>query len=243
MKKLLFLTLALMLALTALIVPAMAEEARPVRVVGELAKSNMTEEDLDSWLAEEFEKGWYVFEDNHLTHFEYYDDLSSMLLALNAGTIDEISLPRFAAEYVVKTNPELKICCVERMPYEMSLLFGFRDDEIGRDLQERMNEAIRSMKADGTLDALERDYLKQELPQIKLIEPEGTYLIWLDFRGLGLNNQELEDLIIHKAGLWLDSGAIFGKVGQGFQRINIATSRSILEEALEKIKAAVQSLE
>lgn len=88
-----------------------------------------------------------------------------------------------------------------------------------------------------------RDYLKQELPQIKLIEPEGTYLIWLDFRGLGLGNQELEDLIIHKAGLWLDSGAIFGKVGQGFQRINIATSRSILEEALGKIKAAVESLE
>ena len=166
MKKLVSLTLALMLALTALIVPAMAEEARPVRVVGELAKSNMTEEDLDSWLAEEFEKGWYVFEDNHLTHFEYYDDLSSMLLALNAGTIDEISLPRFAAEYVVKTNPELKICCVERMPYEMSLLFGFRDDEIGRDLQERMNEAIRSMKADGTLDALERDYLKLDADEM-----------------------------------------------------------------------------
>jgi len=83
-----------------------------------------------------------------------------MLLALNAGTIDEISLPRFAAEYVVKNNPELKICCVECMPYEMSLLFGFRDDEGGRDLQARMNEAIEAMKVDGTLEALERDYLK-----------------------------------------------------------------------------------
>ena len=67
-------------------------------------------------------------------------------------------------------------------------------------------------------------------------------MIWLDFRGLGLSAQELEDLIIHKAGLWLDSGAIFGKVGQGFQRMNIATSRSILKEALGKIKVAVQSL-
>lgn len=160
MEKLISLTLALLLI--AATVPAMAEESRPTRVVGELAKSNMAEEDLDSWLAEEFEKGWYVFEDDHLTHFEYYDDLSSMLLALNAGTIDEISLPRFAAEYVVKTNPELMICCVERMPYDMSLLFGFRDDEGGRGLQERMNEAIRSMKADGTLDALERAYLKSD---------------------------------------------------------------------------------
>jgi len=160
MKRLVSLTLALMLALIAIVVPAMAEESRPTRVVGELAKSNMTEEELDRWLAEEFEKGWYVFEDNHLTHFEYYDDLPSMLLALNAGTIDEVSLPRFVAEYVVKTNPELEICCVECMPYDMSLLFGFRDDESGRDLQERINETIRTMKADGTLDALERDYLK-----------------------------------------------------------------------------------
>ena len=160
MKKLIALTLALLL--TALIVPAMAEESRPTRVVGELAKSVQTEEDFNSGMAEDIDSGWYVSEENHLSHFVYYDDLSGMLLALNAGPIDEISLPRFAAEYVVKTNPDLKICCVECMPYDMSLLFGFRDDEGGRDLQERMNEAIRSMKADGTLDALERDYLKQD---------------------------------------------------------------------------------
>ena len=84
-----------------------------------------------------------------------------------------------------------------------------------------------------------RDYLKEELPQVKLIEPEGTYLVWLDFRGLGLSGKELEDLIIHKAGLWLDSGAIFGEAGQGFQRINIATSRATLTEALERLKKAV----
>ncbi|MCM1388583.1 MAG: pyridoxal phosphate-dependent aminotransferase [Bacillus sp. (in: Bacteria)] len=86
-----------------------------------------------------------------------------------------------------------------------------------------------------------REYLQKELPQIKLIEPEGTYLVWLDFRGLGLCEKELEDLIVHKAKLWLDSGAIFGKSGQGFQRINIATSRSVIKEALERIQQAVIS--
>lgn len=92
----------------------------------------------------------------------------------------------------------------------------------------------------GNLDFV-RDYLKRKLPQIKLVEPEGTYLIWLDFRALGLKEKELEDLIVNKAKLWLDSGAIFGKVGEGFERINIATSRSVLQEALERIKAAVLS--
>ena len=61
------------------------------------------------------------------------------------------------------------------------------------------------------------------------------YLIWLDFNGLGLCAQELEDLIVHKAKLWLDSGRIFGKCGRGFQRINVACPRSTLKEALERI--------
>lgn len=84
-----------------------------------------------------------------------------------------------------------------------------------------------------------REYIKNELPEIKLIEPEGTYLIWLDFRKLGLKETELEDLIVNKAKLWLDSGAIFGKVGEGFERINIATNRSVLKEALDRIKKAI----
>ena len=84
-----------------------------------------------------------------------------------------------------------------------------------------------------------KDYLKNELPQIKLIEPEGTYLVWLDFSGLKYNDNELEDLIVNKAKLWLDSGAIFGKSGSGFQRINIATNRSIIKEALDRIKKVI----
>ncbi len=84
-----------------------------------------------------------------------------------------------------------------------------------------------------------REYLKTELPQIKLIEPEGTYLIWLDFRALGLSEQEREDLIVNKAKLWLDSGAIFGTVGEGFERINIATNRATLKEALDRIKDCI----
>lgn len=87
-----------------------------------------------------------------------------------------------------------------------------------------------------------RDYLKEEIPQIRLIEPEGTYLIWLDFRELGLTEREREALIVTKAGLWLDSGAMFGTSGEGFERINIACPRSILAEALKNLKKAIKSL-
>ena len=70
---------------------------------------------------------------------------------------------------------------------------------------------------------------------------EGTYLVWLDFREIGLSVDELEDLIIYKAGLWLDSGKIFGKAGEGFQRINVACPRATLTEALERIKKALET--
>lgn len=86
-----------------------------------------------------------------------------------------------------------------------------------------------------------RDYLKENIPQVKLIEPEGTYLIWLDFREMGLSKDELEDLIVNKAKLWLDSGAIFGVDGIGYQRINIACPRVTLEQAMKQLKDAVVS--
>lgn len=88
-----------------------------------------------------------------------------------------------------------------------------------------------------------KQYLEEYIPQVKMTEPEATYLVWLDFRALKLCNQDLEDLIIKKAGLWLDSGTIFGKAGNGFQRVNVACPRSILETALKSIADAVQSLD
>lgn len=87
-----------------------------------------------------------------------------------------------------------------------------------------------------------RDYLAEHLPQIDVIEPEGTYLVWLDCRRLGLDKTALERLMLTEARVFLDEGYIFGAEGEGFERINIACPRSILAEALQRIKAAVDSL-
>ena len=85
-----------------------------------------------------------------------------------------------------------------------------------------------------------KQYVEENLPGVKMIDHEGTYLVWLDFRETGLGVDELEDLIIHKAKLWLDSGKIFGKNGEGFQRINVACPRSTVKEALDRMKEAMQ---
>lgn len=81
-------------------------------------------------------------------------------------------------------------------------------------------------------------FLKQRLPKIKLIKPEGTYLLWLDFNELNLTDDEIEELLINKAKLWLDSGKMFGESGKGFQRLNIALPRKKLLWALEQLEKA-----
>ncbi len=82
-----------------------------------------------------------------------------------------------------------------------------------------------------------KKYIAENMPDVSMIDIEGTYLVWLDFRKTGLSADELDRRIIHKAKLWLDSGKIFGKCGEGFQRINVACPQSILKEALDRIKS------
>ena len=84
-----------------------------------------------------------------------------------------------------------------------------------------------------------RAYLEENLPQIKLVEPEGTYFAWLDCSGLNLSKEELDDLIIHKAKLWLDSGAIFGDCAAQFQRVVLACPKTTVEQAMERLKKAI----
>lgn len=85
------------------------------------------------------------------------------------------------------------------------------------------------------------EFLKENLPQITMGKPEGTYLVWLDFRGLSLDSDKLNELIVQKAGLWLDEGEMFGEEGKGFARVNVACPRKILTQALNKLKAALDS--
>lgn len=82
-------------------------------------------------------------------------------------------------------------------------------------------------------------YVEENLPGVRMIAHEGTYLVWLDFRGLGLTEAALEHKIIHEAKLWLDAGIMFGAGGAGFQRVNAACPRKILREALERIRAVL----
>lgn len=86
------------------------------------------------------------------------------------------------------------------------------------------------------------EYFAKRIPKIKIIKPQGTYLVWLDCRELGTDDPALRHFFREKARVGFDDGFLFGASGSGFQRMNIACPRSILNEVLGRIEAAVNSL-
>ncbi|WP_432662420.1 MalY/PatB family protein [Wukongibacter baidiensis] len=84
------------------------------------------------------------------------------------------------------------------------------------------------------------DYCRENIPEIRPNKLEGTYLVWIDCRGLGLDDEELNDFMINKARIALDGGNWFGSEGEGYMRINIACPRAILEEGIKRIEKAIK---
>ena len=78
-------------------------------------------------------------------------------------------------------------------------------------------------------------YLAQHLPQVKVVRPEASFLVWLDCRGLGLSHEALVDMFVNRARLALNDGEMFGKGGEGFMRMNVGCPRAVLQEALERL--------
>lgn len=150
------------------------------------------------------------------------------------------NLAGLQASNIFISNPKLRAAfrkAIDAAGYSQLNLMGLvacqAAYEEGREWLEELKRYLQ-----GNLEFV-RGYMKEKLPQLTLIEPDGTYLIWLDFRGLGLTEAQREDLIVNDAKLWLDSGAMFGSDGEGFERINIACPRQTLARAFSQLEAAI----
>lgn len=94
---------------------------------------------------------------------------------------------------------------------------------------------------DGNRDFV-RDFISRQLPKIKLIEAEGTYLLWLNCRAMGMDDKQLKHFFVHEAGVGLSPGIMFGEQGSGFMRMNIGAPRSVVNQALQQIVDAISKL-
>lgn len=91
---------------------------------------------------------------------------------------------------------------------------------------------------EGNIDFL-TGYCRENMPKIKPLRPQASFLVWLDCRGLGLDHDQLVDLFINKAGLALNDGEMFNPGGQGFMRLNVGTPRKVLKSALDRLHKAI----
>lgn len=85
-------------------------------------------------------------------------------------------------------------------------------------------------------------FVEQRLPEVKVTDPEGTYLLWLDCRGLGLDDPELKRFMVEQAGVGMNPGITFGEQGSGFMRLNLGSPLGVIRGAMEHIEGAVAGL-
>lgn len=86
-----------------------------------------------------------------------------------------------------------------------------------------------------------KEFVKENFPKAYFVEPEGTYLIWIDFSGYGFTDEELEHVMVEEAKLWLDCGKVFGPATAQFERFNIACPRATVVQAMEQLKQAIDN--
>ena len=87
------------------------------------------------------------------------------------------------------------------------------------------------------------EFLAKELPQVKLMRPQASFLVWFDFSALGLEHNKLLDLLVNKAHLAMNDGAMFGPGGEQHTRLNVGTQRSVLAQAMQQLKEAIDNLQ
>lgn len=98
-------------------------------------------------------------------------------------------------------------------------------------------DALSAYLKKNAQDAVDR--MNQRCPQLRVVMPEGTYLLWIDFRTLGMNPEQLDQFLKQDARLWLNNGAPFGQLGEGFMRMNIAAPHAIVMEGVSRLCAAL----
>lgn len=175
---------------------------------------------------------------SHVPLARLSDDIASRTITCMAPS-KTFNLAGLATSHVIISDEKLRNAfsnTLERVHVWLGNIFGAVAAEAA---YTRGDEWLKEMLdyVQGNVDFLD-DFLQNNIPQIRMIRPEATYMAWLDCRGLGLDDAGLKDFIIKKARLGLNDGPTFGSGGSGYQRINLACPRSIVEDAAQRLKEA-----
>lgn len=179
---------------------------------------------------------------HHIPFAEASDDCRAVSITFGAPS-KTFNIPGLVSSWCIVRNPELRepfFHWLETNEFNATTFVSTIGTEAAYTHGEAwLDEALDYIQ--GNIDAT-RQFLAERLPEVKMIEPQASFLIWMDFRGLGLEHDELFDLVVNHAGLALNDGEMFGPQGHGFMRVNIATPRACLLDALSKLEKAVREI-
>lgn len=170
------------------------------------------------------------------------DDCASNIVTCFAPS-KTFNIPGLSTSLIVIPNPEIRQKFQDRIDsigIGMTNVFGIVAAEAAYTHGEKWLEEMLDY-LQGNLEFLTA-FIQDNMPQVKIIRPESTYLVWLDFRQLDIDPQKLNTFLLEKAKVWLSDGMNYGPGGEGFQRINIGCPRSILAEGLKRIAGEVMLL-
>lgn len=177
----------------------------------------------------------------HIPIASLSDKLAGITITCNAPS-KTFNLAGFITSYLIIPDAEVRDMVLTRRRREAVFncnLAGYRALEIAyQECEDWLEELLVLLRRNKQLVT---DFLAKNIPQIKPVELEATYLMWLDCSGLGLSGKELDDFMQDEAYWFTDGGSIFGACGQTFQRINIACPTSVLQEALDRLDSAVRT--
>ncbi len=178
----------------------------------------------------------------HIPFVDVSDDARAVGVTLGAPS-KTFNIPGLVSSWVLVKNPELRrdfFHWLEVNEFSAPMMISALGAEVAYTHGEQWLDEMVGYVEDNIDFAV--NFVDRHIPGVRIIRPQASFLLWVDFRGLGLSQNELMDLLLDKAHIALNDGTMFGAQGLGFARLNVGTPRSVLATALEQIREAVVNM-
>ena len=183
-----------------------------------------------------------LYNRRHIPFIESCDDAREVGIMLGAPS-KTFNIPGLVSSWMIIKNPELRsnfFNWLEVNEFSAPMMISALGAEVAYNHGEQW--LVEMLKyVEGNLE-FAIDYVERNIPGVKIVRPEASFLLWVDFRGLGLCQKELMDMLLDKAHIALNDGTMFGSQGEGFARLNIGCPRAVIADALDHISTAVRAV-
>jgi cystathionine beta-lyase len=194
-------------------------------------------------ISDEIHSDLVLFGNKHIPTASINEDISRNTITCMSSS-KTFNTAGLASAYVIISNLKNRRIYKEKLN-DFHLNIGniaglFAQEAAYRNGSEWLKQLLKYLE--GNIDYLV-DFMQKHLPSVKVMKPEGTYLVWMDFRDANIDTKKLKKFIIEEAGLGLSDGFLFGEEGLGFQRLNLACPRSVLKKGLEGLLKAFNNFD